>query len=42
MDEELNLDAITLEDAVLMYYYGRRLVLNDGKVVGIEEKEDRP
>lgn len=43
MDEELNLEDITVEDAKLMYYhYGRRLVLNDGRVVGIEEKEDKP
>lgn len=31
----LNFDAITLEDAKLLYYEDKRLLINDGHVVGI-------
>lgn len=31
----LNFDAITLEDARLLYYEDKRLLINDGQVTGI-------
>lgn len=36
--DEINFEAITIEDAVFLYYEGKRIVVNDGKVVGIEEE----
>lgn len=33
---ELNFDAITVDDAEMLYWQDKRVVLNDGHVVGIE------
>lgn len=34
-DKEINLDAITVEDAGMLYWEGKRLVINDGHIVEI-------
>lgn len=39
--EELNLDAITIEDAELLYWEGKRVLINDGKVVGIVKEAEQ-
>lgn len=39
MDEELNLEAITVEDAELLHRNGKYIVINDGQVVGIEKEQ---
>lgn len=40
MSEELNYDAITIEDAELLYRNGSHIVVSDGKVVAIEKESD--
>jgi hypothetical protein len=40
MDEELNLDNITLDDCIALHELkGKAVVINDGKVVGIEDED---
>lgn len=40
MAEEINYDAITIEDAELLYRNGSHIVVSDGKVTGIEKEND--
>lgn len=37
---ELNFDAITVEDAELLYWQDKRLLINDGHVVGITQLQE--
>lgn len=39
--EELNLDAITIEDAELLYWEGKRVLINDGRVTGIVKETEQ-
>lgn len=36
--DSLNLDAITVDDAELLYLNGKHIVVNDGHVVAIEKE----
>lgn len=40
MENDINMDAITIEDAELLYRNGSYIVVKAGKVTGIE-KEDK-
>lgn len=39
-DKIIDLDSITLEDCERFYKNGKRLIVNDGRVVNIVEEED--
>lgn len=34
----INLEAVTIEDAVFLYYEHKSVILNDGRCVGIEKE----
>lgn len=38
--EDINADAITIEDAELLFRNGKHIVVHDGKVVAIESEDD--